>query len=44
MGIIGGGLDFKLSVENEWLCAQFPDAIGLNVARTSRRPIVVISS
>lgn len=35
MGIIAGGLDFKLSVENEWLCAQFLDAIGLNVAKTS---------
>lgn len=35
MGVIAGGLDFKLSVENEWLCAQFLDAIGLNVARTS---------
>jgi serine/threonine-protein kinase HipA len=35
MGIIAGGLDFKLSVENEWLCAQFLDAIGLNVANTS---------
>ena len=35
MGIIAGGLDFKLSVENEWLCAQFLDAIGLNVATTS---------
>jgi serine/threonine-protein kinase HipA len=35
MGIIAGGLDFKLSVENEWLCAQFMNAIGLNVASTS---------
>lgn len=35
MGIIAGGLDFKLSVENEWLCAQFMHAIGLNVANTS---------
>ena len=35
MGIIAGGLDFKLSVENEWLCAQFLEAIGLNVANTS---------
>jgi serine/threonine-protein kinase HipA len=35
MGIIGGGLDFKLSVENEWLCAKFLDAIGLIVANTS---------
>lgn len=34
MGIIAGGLDFKLSVENEWLCAQFLEAIGLNVANT----------
>lgn len=35
MGIIGGGLDFRRSVENEWLCAQFLAAIGLNVANTS---------
>lgn len=35
MGIIAGGLDFKLSVENEWLCAQFLKAVGLNVANTS---------
>lgn len=35
MGIIAGGLDFKLSVENEWLCAQFMNAVGLNVASTS---------
>jgi serine/threonine-protein kinase HipA len=35
MGIIAGGLDFKLSVENEWLCAQFLKAIGLHVANTS---------
>jgi serine/threonine-protein kinase HipA len=35
MGIIAGGLDFKLSVENEWLCAQFMDAIGLKMASTS---------
>ena len=35
MGIIAGGLDFKRSVENEWLCAQFLDANGLNVANTS---------
>jgi serine/threonine-protein kinase HipA len=35
MGIIAGGLDFKLSVENEWLCAQFLRAIGLHVANTA---------
>jgi serine/threonine-protein kinase HipA len=35
MGTIAGGLDFKLSVENEWLCAQFLNAIGLNVANTT---------
>jgi serine/threonine-protein kinase HipA len=35
MGIIAGGLDFKLSVENEWLCAQFLRAIGVDVATTS---------
>jgi serine/threonine-protein kinase HipA len=35
MGTIAGGLDFNLSVENEWLCAQFLDAIGLNIANTS---------
>jgi serine/threonine-protein kinase HipA len=34
MGVIAGGLDFNLSVENEWLCAQFLDSIGLNVAKT----------
>jgi len=34
MGIIAGGLDFKHSVENEWLCAQFLQAIGLKVANT----------
>jgi serine/threonine-protein kinase HipA len=34
MGVIAGGLDFKLSVENEWLCALFLEAIGLDVART----------
>jgi serine/threonine-protein kinase HipA len=34
LGIIGGGLDFRHSVENEWLCAQFLAAIGMNVART----------
>jgi serine/threonine-protein kinase HipA len=32
MGIIAGGLDFKLSVENEWLCAQFLEAIGPHLA------------
>jgi serine/threonine-protein kinase HipA len=35
MGIIAGGLDFKLSVENEWLCAQFLKAMGRHVANTS---------
>ncbi|MBM0107656.1 HipA domain-containing protein [Steroidobacter sp. S1-65] len=35
MGTIAGGLDFALSVENEWLCAQFLAAMGLNVANTS---------
>lgn len=34
LGIIGGGLDFGYSVENEWLCAQFLDALGMRVART----------
>lgn len=33
LGVIGGGLDFKHSVENEWLCAQFLDAMGLSVAQ-----------
>ena len=35
MGIIAGGLDLKLSVENEWLCAQFLEEMGLPVAKTS---------
>ena len=35
MGVIAGGLDFKLSVENEWLCAQFLDTMGFRVANTS---------
>src|SRR5690606_33623881 len=35
MGTIAGGLDFKLSVENEWLCAQFLKAMGLDVANAS---------
>jgi serine/threonine-protein kinase HipA len=35
MGIIGGGLDFKLSVENEWLCAQFLKAMDMQVAKTT---------
>lgn len=35
MGIIAGGLDLTLSVENEWLCAQFLKAMGLNVANVS---------
>lgn len=33
LGIIGGGLDFKHSVENEWLCAQFLAAFGMRVAK-----------
>lgn len=32
LGIIAGGLDFNHSVENEWLCARFLKAQGLNVA------------
>jgi serine/threonine-protein kinase HipA len=35
LGIVGGGLDFNLSVENEWLCARFLQAMGLSVANTS---------
>jgi serine/threonine-protein kinase HipA len=35
MGVIAGGLDFKLSVENGWLCAQFLEAAGLHVANAS---------
>jgi serine/threonine-protein kinase HipA len=35
LGIVGGGLDFKFSVENEWLCARFLQAMGLDVAQTS---------
>lgn len=35
LGTIAGGLDFKFSVENEWLCAQFLKAMGLNVSNTS---------
>jgi serine/threonine-protein kinase HipA len=35
MGIIAGGLDFRHSVENEWLCAQFLEAMGLHVANTA---------
>ena len=35
LGIIAGGLDFKRSVENEWLCAQFIEAMGLPAARTA---------
>ena len=34
-GTVAGGLDFKLSVENEWLCAQFLQAMGMRVANTS---------
>jgi serine/threonine-protein kinase HipA len=34
LGIIAGGLDFNLAVENEWLCAQFLGAMGLPVAKT----------
>jgi serine/threonine-protein kinase HipA len=32
LGVIGGGLDFNHSVENEWLCARFLKAHGVKVA------------
>lgn len=35
LGIIAGGLDLQLSVENEWLCAQFLDSMGMAVAHTT---------
>lgn len=35
LGTVAGGLDFTLSVENEWLCAQFLQAMGMNVATTN---------
>lgn len=35
LGIVAGGLDFKHSVENEWLCARFLGAMGMRVANTS---------
>ena len=34
LGVVAGGLDLNLSVENEWLCSQFLAAIGLDVANT----------
>jgi serine/threonine-protein kinase HipA len=34
LGVIAGGLDFKFSVENEWLCAQFLEAMDMPVANT----------
>jgi serine/threonine-protein kinase HipA len=34
LGIIGGGVGFHQSVQNEWLCSEFLHAIGMDVART----------
>ncbi len=34
LGVIAGGLDFKHSIQNEWLCSEFLHAMGLSVART----------
>lgn len=34
LGIIGGGLDFKHSVQNEWLCSEFLTAMKVDIART----------
>lgn len=40
LGVIAGGLDFKHSVENEWLCAQILKAHGLPVAHTEMHQFV----
>ncbi len=34
LGVIAGGIDFKHSVQNEWLCSEFLHAIGMAVAST----------
>ncbi len=34
LGVIAGGIDFKHSVQNEWLCSEFLHAIGMAVACT----------